>query len=78
LRKTTHNDDVTDLILEDRKQPIRAGGSEVSMFQRSVCADPVFLEFPFAGRVKKHELRDPMAGGEAMTTLEAELAEWTA
>jgi hypothetical protein len=77
LRKTTHNDDVTDLILEDRKQPFRAGGSisEDVMYPLFVCADPVFLEFPFAGRVKKHELRDPMAGGKAMTALEAELAE---
>jgi hypothetical protein len=48
------------------------------MSQRFVCADPVLLEFPFAGRVKKHELRDPMAGGKAMTTLEAERAEWIA
>jgi hypothetical protein len=63
---------------EDRKQPFRAGGSEVFMSQRSVCADPVFLEFPFVGRVKKHELRDPMAGGKTMTTLETERAEWIA
>jgi hypothetical protein len=78
LRKTTHNDDVTDPILEDRKQPFRAGGSEVFMSQRSVCADPSLLEFPFAGRINKHELRDPMADGKTMTTLEAERAEWTA
>jgi hypothetical protein len=65
-------------MLEDRKQPFRAGGSEVFMSQRSVCVDPVSLEFPFAGRVKKHELRVPMAGGEAMTTLEAERADWIA
>jgi hypothetical protein len=48
------------------------------MSQRSACADPVSLEFPFVGRIKKHELPDPMAGGEAMTTLEAERAEWIA
>jgi hypothetical protein len=48
------------------------------MSQRFVCADPILLEFPFAGRVKKHELRDPMVGGKAMTTLEAERAEWIA
>ena len=48
------------------------------MYQLCVCTDPIFLERPFAKRVKNHELHDLMADGEAMVALEATLAEWTA
>ena len=48
------------------------------MYQLCICADPIFLEQSFAKRVKKHQLRNRMADGEAMAALEAKLAQWTA
>ena len=48
------------------------------MYQLCVCTNPIFLERPFAKRVKKHQLRNLMADDKAMAALEAELAQWTA